>query len=101
MNAFGSIRQLLAVEELYSFLKKIIKSMKHQLLMFCIASKLEELEENWYAAPIPENDEHTQGGSKIWASLEAEPSPALSPPRGVSGETVRTGWPKDFSFLFG
>lgn len=56
MNALGSIPQLLAVEELYNFLKKITKSMEHQLLMFCIAIKLEELKENQYAAPIPEND---------------------------------------------
>lgn len=46
MNALGSILQLLAVEELCSILKKIIKSMKHQLLIFCNARKLEELKEN-------------------------------------------------------
>ena len=65
--------------------------MKHQLLMFCIARKLEELKENLYAAPIPENDEHTQGSSKIWASLQAEPSPALPAPLGACGEAVLTG----------
>lgn len=52
-NALGSILQLLAVEELYNFLKKIIKSMEHQLLIFCIARKLKE---NQYAAPSPKND---------------------------------------------
>lgn len=55
-NALGSILQLLAVEELYNFLKKITKSMEHQLLMFCIARKLGRLKENQYAAPSPEND---------------------------------------------
>lgn len=29
--------------------------------MFCNAGKLENLEDNQYAASIPENNEHTQG----------------------------------------
>lgn len=37
--------------------------------MFCIARKLEELKESRYAASILENDDRTQGSSKIWASL--------------------------------
>lgn len=45
--------------------------MKHQLLMFCNAGKLEELKENQYAAPIPENNEHTQG---LQAELSLPPS---------------------------
>lgn len=100
MNALGSILQLLVVEEPYNFLKKIIKSVKRQLLMFCIARKLEELKENWYAAAVAENDEHTQGSSKLWASLQAEPSPALPAPLGACGEAVLTGRCEGFSFLF-
>lgn len=53
--------------------------MKHQLLMFCNAGKLEELKENQCAAPISENNEHTQGfaGWALPASLRARWEAAL------------------------
>lgn len=57
--------------------------MKHLLLMFCIARKLEELRENRYGAPVPESDEHTQGSCKICCRLQAEPSAALPAPLAV------------------
>lgn len=73
------------MEELDSFLKKIIKSMKHQLLMLCNAGKLEELKENQYAAPIPENNEHTQGSaSRAFPSFACLPESML----GGSGDRV-------------
>lgn len=65
--------------------------------MFCIARKLEDLKENRYAAPIPG---HTQGSSKMWARLQAEPSPALPAPLGARGQAALTGWCEDFSLLF-
>lgn len=62
--------------------------MKHQLLIFCIAIKLEEIKENRYAASIPENDEHIQSSSDIWDSLQAQLSAALTASLGACGEAV-------------
>lgn len=46
--------------------------------MFCDAGKLEELKENQCAAPIPENNEHTQGfASRAFPSFACFPGSVL------------------------
>lgn len=67
--------------------------MKHQLLMLCNAGKLEELKENQYAAPIPENNEHTQGSaSPAFSSFACFPESVLG------GRADRVIW--GFQLLF-
>lgn len=60
--------------------------MKHQLLMLCNAGRLEELKENRCAAPVPENNEHTQGSAS-----RALPSFACFPESVLGWEAVLTG----------
>lgn len=52
--------------------------------MLCNAGKLEELKENRCAAPVPENNEHTQGSAS-----QALPSFACFPESVLGGSADR------------